>query len=103
MTYYAMPMQLSKGTLLQVLLGARDIMTLREIRSDLFPYPATIEYVRLGIRESPFQVRDVTVVPILLAQVIRVLQVNGLVCATWELLATKTRVITDESHSAYLR
>lgn len=81
-TYNTMPMQLSKGTLLQVLLGSRNIMAGRKIRSDLFSGPTTREDIGLGIRESPFQVLNVTIVSVLLAQVIWILQVNGLVCAT---------------------
>lgn len=77
-TYDAMPMQLSNSTLLQVLLGSRNIMTSRKIRSDLFPGPATREDIGLGVGESPFQVLNVTTVSILLAQIIWILQVNGL-------------------------
>lgn len=81
-TYNTMPMEFSDSTLLQVLLSSRDVMTGREIGGDLFTDPTTREDVGLGVRESPFQVGDITLVPVLLTQVIRVLQVNGFVCAT---------------------
>jgi hypothetical protein len=77
-----MPMEFSSATLLQVLLGTRDIMTLRKIRDNLFSDPATGEDVGLGVGEGPFQIGHISVVCVLLAQVIRVLQVKGLVGAT---------------------
>lgn len=45
----------------------------RKIRSDLFSDPTTREDIGLGIRESPFQVRNVAIVSVLLAQVVWVL------------------------------
>ena len=80
-TYHTMPMQLPESSLGEMLLSCRNIMALREILDDLLTKPAPWEDPGLGIREAPFQVGYDSIVSWLLAEVVRVLEVDLLVSA----------------------
>ncbi len=75
-----MPMQLPKCAFLQVLLGRGDVVALRQIRDYLLPDPTTVEDACLGVAEAPLQIGHDAVVSGLLAQVVRVLDVQSMVC-----------------------
>jgi hypothetical protein len=69
-------MKLSDSTLLQVLLGGGDIMTLWQVLDNLFTNPTSIEDFGLRIAESPFEVGHGTLVGCLLTKVGRVVDIN---------------------------
>lgn len=71
-----MPVKFTNGTFFQMLLGARDVMAGREILDDLFSDPTALEKPGLRVGEAPFQVWDNTVIGGLLAEIVRVLQVQ---------------------------
>lgn len=77
-----MPVKLSGGTLLEMLLGGGNIMTLGKVLNDLLPNPSTVKEASLGVGEAPFQVGHNTVVSGLLPEVVGVLQVQLMVCTT---------------------
>ena len=62
-----MPMQLPNAPLRQMLLRARNIMTARQIRNDLFPDPSTPQQSRFAVRKTPLQVHNQPVVRALTA------------------------------------
>lgn len=74
-----MPVQLTDSPLLQMLLGTGDVMALRQILNDLFTGPAAVEQLCLTLREAPFHIGDEAVVSAWGAELIWVLQVDGLV------------------------
>lgn len=76
-----MPVEFTDGALLQMLLRTSNVVTLGQIRSNLLPSPAAREDVGLGVGETPLQIGDVSVVSALLAQVVWILQVDGVVRA----------------------
>lgn len=41
--YHTVPMKLTDGALLQMLLSGRNVMTLRQVLNNLLAYPATWE------------------------------------------------------------
>jgi hypothetical protein len=76
------PMKLPQRPFLQMLLGSSDVMALGKIGDDLLAHPASIEDSCLGIGETPLHVWDKAVVRGLLAEVVRVLEVQLLVCSS---------------------
>lgn len=88
-----MPVQLSDGTLLEVLLGAGDVLAGGEVGDDLLAHPAAIEQTGVGVGEGPLQIHDDTRVGGFLAEVGRVGQVQssiGATCATADELVAAT-------------
>lgn len=77
-----MPMQLAIGTLLQMLLGTRNIMAGWQIRDDLLSGPTTIEKSRSGITETPSQIWDEATVRALSSEIVGLLEVKLVVCST---------------------
>jgi hypothetical protein len=73
-------MKLPQRRFLQMLLGSGHVMALGKISDNLLAHPASIEDSCLGIGETPLQVWDKAVVRGLLAEVVRVLEVQLLVC-----------------------
>lgn len=53
-----MPMELTRSSLLEVLLGACNVVTSRQVGNDLFANPAAVEDLGLGVREAPLEVRN---------------------------------------------
>jgi hypothetical protein len=74
-------MQLTDGALLEMLLSSRDVVALRKILDDLLTEPPSLEEPRLGVREAPLEVRHNAIVRGLLAEVVRVGDVDLLVRA----------------------
>lgn len=68
-----MPVQLSNGSFLEMLLGASNIMTCRQVRYDLLSCPPAIEDSGFGITEAPLEVHDGAAVCALTSKVVRVL------------------------------
>jgi hypothetical protein len=66
-----------------MLLCGRDIVALRQILDHLCARPAARKDARFGEREAPFQVRHGASVGALLAEAIRVLEVELVICATY--------------------
>lgn len=77
-----MPVQLTDSSLYQMLLGTGNVVTLWKIGRDLLPRPASRIEISLGIRETPFQIRNISIVCRLAAQVIRVLYIDSMVCSS---------------------
>jgi hypothetical protein len=75
-THYTVPMELTNATFLDVLLGAGDILAGRQVRDDLLPRPATSEDVRLGIGHAPLEIDDIATIRRLLAEIVRVVEIN---------------------------
>lgn len=71
-----MPMKLANGSLLQMLLSSCDVVTCRKIGYNLFPSPTSIEDLRLGITEAPFEVGNKPTVSALSSKVIGILEVE---------------------------
>lgn len=69
-------MQLSDGTLLQVLLRGRNVMALRQILDDLGACPAARKYACLRERKAPFEVWHGAGISALLAQAVRILEID---------------------------
>lgn len=65
--YHTVPVQLTNGTLLQVLLGCCDIMALWQVVVHLLANPAARVNSRLGIGEPPLKVRHIACIGALLA------------------------------------
>lgn len=74
-----MPVQLPNSTLLQMLLGPRNVMALREVLNDLFSRPATWKKSCLGIRKTPFDVGNKAIVSTRGTEVVRVLKIQGFI------------------------
>ena len=81
--YCSVPVELADRALGQVLLGSRDVHGDGEVGDDLLPDPATAKDPRARVGEAPFQVRHHTVIGALLAQVVRVLQIERFVGAPY--------------------
>jgi hypothetical protein len=81
-THNAVPVQLTDGTLLQVLLGSSNVVTLRQVGRYLLTNPTAIVDAHLRIRKAPFEVRHVAAIGRLLAQVTGVLAVYGIISAS---------------------
>lgn len=77
-----MPVKLTDRSLSQVLLGGGNVGAARQIGDDLLTQPASVEDARVGIGEAPLQVRDNAGISSLLAEIVRVLQVQVLVGST---------------------
>lgn len=82
-TYNSVPVEFSDCALLQVLLCAGYIVTLRQILNNLLSHPTTLEDSGLRVGEAPLQVWNNSIVCRLPAQVVGVLQVKLMVGATW--------------------
>jgi hypothetical protein len=76
-----MPVKLADRALAQVLLRTGNVLAARQIGYDRLAHPATLQDPRPGVGEAPFEVRNYTGVGALLAEVIRVLEVNLVVRA----------------------
>jgi len=72
-------MQLSDGTLLQMLLRSRNIMACRQVCDDLLASPSTIENPCFGVTEAPFQIWHDAIVSALCAEIVWVLEIDLLV------------------------
>lgn len=75
-TYNFVPMGFSDCALVQMLLSRSDVMRARQVSHDLCSSPTTIEYLRLGVRETPFQIYNGAAVCALTSEVVWVLQVD---------------------------
>ena len=75
-TDHAMPMELPDRSLGEVLLGSSNVVARGEISDDLLTHPAASENSRLGVGEGPLEVGHHAVVCRLLAEVVRVLEVD---------------------------
>lgn len=94
-TYHAMPMQLTNGALLQMLLSSCNIMTCWEVIIDLLSDPTTRENLGLGVAEAPLQVGYGTRVGALLPKVCWVGPVNitvGAACIMWSVSMARFEV-----------
>ena len=78
-----MPVQLAQSTLLEMQLGAGDVVALGQIGDDLLADPTTIVDVGLALAEAPLQALDVATVGGLAAKVVGVLEVECVVGAAW--------------------
>lgn len=65
-----------------MLLRTSNIMRLREILNDLLSGPAAMEQSSLRLRETPFHIWDKTIVGTRSSELVRILEINGLVCST---------------------
>lgn len=72
-------MKLTNGTLLEMLLSTSNIMTLGQILNHLLSGPTTREKLRLRLRETPLDIRNKAIVSARGPELIRVLEVIGLV------------------------
>ena len=75
-----MPVELTNATFLDVLLGAGNVVAGRQVRDDLLPRPATSEDVRLGVGHAPLEINDCAAISRLLAEIVRVVEVDLVVC-----------------------
>ena len=82
-TYVLVPVRLTNGTFGKMLLSSGNVMALGKVLNDLGTKPTSRVDSRLGIGESPLQVRHETTIGILLAQVIGILLVDVFVGATY--------------------
>ena len=92
-THHAVPVELADGTLLQMLLGGRDVVAGGEIGDDLLPDPAAVEQPGLGVGEAPLQVGNDAVVGALRPEVVGVLQVDLLVRPAWSTVSRAFRAL----------
>jgi hypothetical protein len=76
------PVKLANRALSQVLLRGRDVLAAGQVGDDLLAHPATLQEPRPRVGEAPFEVRYHTRVSALLAEVVGVLEVDLMVCAT---------------------
>jgi hypothetical protein len=83
-------MKLPQRPLLQMLLGSSNVMALGKISDNLFAHPASIEDSCLGIGETPLHVWDKAAVRGLLAEVVRVLEIQRLVCSSYDTMRRST-------------
>lgn len=80
-THRFVPVKLTDRALGEVLLSRRYVGAHRQVSDDLLPDPSTLQEASLGVGEAPFQVGYDAIVGALLAQVVGVLEVQGLVRA----------------------
>lgn len=78
-----MPVQLAQSTLLEMQLGAGNVVALGQIGDDLLADPTTIVDVGLALAEAPLQALDAATVGGLAAKVVGVLEVECVVGAAW--------------------
>lgn len=64
-----------------MLLGAGDVVGRGEISDDLLANPATLQNPSLGVGEGPLEVGHHATICRLLAEIVRVLEINLMVCA----------------------
>lgn len=77
-----MPVQLSNGTLLQVLLRTSNIVTLWQVLDDLLSGPTAGEQSGLGLREAPLHIGHESIIGARGAELIRVLDIKNFVGTT---------------------
>jgi hypothetical protein len=77
-----MPMELTHGTFLKMLLSSGNVCAGGKICNDLLAHPSPVEDPRPGIREAPLEVGHHAIVGALSPQVVGVLQVDLLVRST---------------------
>jgi hypothetical protein len=87
-------MKFSGCTLLQVLLSTRDVRASRKICYNLLADPSPIQDSCLGVREAPFQVGHHTSIRALSAQIIGVLEIDLMICASWGLSVTRILLVS---------
>lgn len=80
-----MPVKLTNSTLFEMLLGTGNVMALRQILNHLLSGPTTREKLSLRLRETPLDIRNKTIVSARGPELIRVLEVIGLVGSTWKI------------------
>lgn len=78
-----MPVQLPNSTFLQMLLSSGDVMALRKVLKDLLSRPAAWEQSRLGVGKAPFDIGNEAVVGAGGTEMVRVLEVQGFIRATF--------------------
>lgn len=93
-----MPVEFPNGPLDEVLLRTGYVMARREILDDLFPDPSPPEDASLGVRETPLQVRDDSRVGGLLAQAVRVLDIQSRICAPYPIAMEVSSVLAGRAH-----
>jgi hypothetical protein len=76
-------MQLANGSLSQMLLRRRNVVTGRQVCHGLFSYPATVQNSCLGVGEAPLEVGDCPIVGTLRPEAVRVLEVELFVGSTF--------------------
>jgi hypothetical protein len=78
-THHSVPVKLTNGTFLEMLLGTSNIMALGQILNHLLSGPTTREKLSLRLRETPLDIGHKAVVSARSPELIRVLEVIGLV------------------------
>ena len=78
-----MPMKLANSSLFQMLLSSCDIVTCWEVGHNLFSSPTSIEDLRLGITEAPFEVGNKSAVGALSPEIIGILGVELMIGSSW--------------------
>lgn len=78
-----MPMELPYCALGEMLLRGRDVVALGQVLDDLLAEPSSLEEPRFGVGEPPLQVWDNSGICRLLAQVVRVSNIDLPVCSSW--------------------
>jgi hypothetical protein len=82
-SYHSVPVQLTSGPLLQMLLSTSDIMALRQILNDLLTGPTAREQPSLRLGKTPLDVRDEAIVGGRGAKLIWILEIHGFVRSTY--------------------
>lgn len=75
------PVKLTDRALGEMLLSCRYVGAHRQVSDDLLTNPSSLQKASLGVGKAPFQVGYDAIVGALLAQVVGVLEVQGLVRA----------------------
>ena len=76
-------MKLAYCALGEMLLRGRDVVALRQVLNDLLAEPSSLEEPRFGVGEPPLQIGDNSSICRLLAEVVRVGNVDLPVCSSW--------------------
>jgi hypothetical protein len=74
--------KLTDGALFQVLLGTSNVSALRQVLNNLFSGPTAGKELGLGLGETPLDIRHKTVVSAGCPELVRVLEIHGLVGTT---------------------
>ena len=85
--HHSMPMKLTNGALLQVLLSSSNVMALRQVLHDLLTNPTSREDLGLRVREPPLKIWNCSSICGLLAKIVRVVEVDLMIGSTYIRLA----------------
>jgi hypothetical protein len=75
-------MELTDSALLEMQLGTGNVVALGQISDDLLADPASVEDLVLGLAEAPFHVWNAASVSGLAAEIVRVLDIDLVVCSS---------------------